>query len=98
MKQILIIDDEADIRSMLKEYLEMEGYLVYTAEDGEEALSKMNGETDLILLDVNMPGMDGYEVCEKIRNIVGCPILFLTARTEETDRVNGFKAGETITS
>lgn len=43
MKQILIIDDEADIRSMLKEYLEMEGYLVYTAEDGEEALSKMNG-------------------------------------------------------
>lgn len=93
MKQILIIDDEADIRSMLKEYLEMEGYLVYTAEDGEEALSKMNGETDLILLDVNMPGMDGYEVCEKIRNIVGCPILFLTARTEETDRVNGFKAG-----
>lgn len=93
MKRILVIDDETDIRSMLKEYLEMEGYLVYTAENGEEAFSKITGETDLILLDVNMPGMDGYEVCEKIRSIVGCPILFLTARTEEADRVNGLKAG-----
>ena len=93
MKQILVIDDEADIRNMLKECLEMEGYLVYTAENGESALSKINGGTDLILLDVNMPKMDGYEVCEKIRSIVSCPILFLTARTEEADRVNGFKAG-----
>ena len=76
MKQILVIDDEADIRNMLKECLEMEGYLVYTAENGESALSKINGGTDLILLDVNMPKMDGYEVCEKIRSIVSCPILF----------------------
>lgn len=93
MKQILVIDDEMDIRNMLKECLEMEGYLVSTAKDGESALPKISGDTDLILLDVNMPKMDGYEVCEKIRNIVSCPILFLTARTEEADRVNGFKAG-----
>lgn len=59
-KKILVIDDETDICSMLKDYLQMEGYLVYTAENGTEALSLMNIGPDLILLDINMPGMDGY--------------------------------------
>lgn len=93
MKKILVVDDEHDIRSMLKEYLEMEGYLVYTAGDGEEALKQISRGVDLILLDVNMPGMDGYSLCERIRDTVSCPILFLTARTEEADRVKGFKMG-----
>lgn len=93
MKKILVIDDEKDIRIMLKDYLSMEGYLVYTAEDGREALKKLGNDVDLILLDVNMPYMDGYTLCEKIREYVSCPILFLTARTDEKDRITGFKAG-----
>lgn len=93
MKKILVVDDEADIRKLLKEYLEMEGYLVYTAENGSKAMENIKCQPDLILLDVNMPDMDGYEVCEKIRDYINCPILFLTARTEEKDKVNGLKSG-----
>ncbi len=93
MKKILVADDEAGIRSLLKEVLEMENYLVYTAKNGMEAMAGLKYQPDLIILDVNMPDIDGFTVCEKIRNYVDCPILFLTARTEEQDRVNGFKAG-----
>lgn len=93
MKKILVVDDESAIRGLLKESLEMEGYLVYTAKSGMEAMENLKHQPDLIFLDVNMPDMDGYMVCEKIRDYVDCPILFLTARTEEQDRVNGFKSG-----
>lgn len=93
VKKILAVDDEAGIRSLLKESLEMEGYLVYTAKNGMEAMESLKYQPDLIIMDINMPGMDGYTVCEKIRDYVDCPILFLTARTEEQDRVNGFKSG-----
>jgi len=93
MKKILVADDEAGIRDLLKEVLEMENYLVYTANNGMEAMAGLKYQPDLIILDVNMPDIDGYTVCEKIRNYVDCPILFLTARTQEQDRVNGFKAG-----
>ncbi len=93
MKKILVADDETGIRSLLKEVLEMENYLVYTAKNGMEAMAGLKYQPDLIILDVNMPDIDGFTVCEKIRNYVDCPILFLTARTEEQDRVNGFKAG-----
>ena len=93
MKKILIVDDESAIRDLLKESLEMEGYLVYTAKNGMQAMEGLKYQPNLIILDVNMPDMDGYMVCEKIRDYVDCPILFLTARTEEQDRVNGFKAG-----
>ena len=90
MKKILVIDDEIDICNMLKEYLQMEDYLVYTATDASEALKQICQQPDLILLDINMPEMDGYELCERIRDELTCPILFLSARTEEKDRVNGF--------
>ena len=93
MKKILVADDETGIRSLLKEVLEMENYLVYTAKNGMEAMAGLKYQPDLIILDVNMPDIDGFTVCEKIRNYVDCPILFLIARTEEQDRVNGFKAG-----
>ena len=93
MKKILVADDEADIRSLLKESLELEGYLVYTAKNGMEAMGVLKHQPDLILLDVNMPDMDGYAVCEKIRGYIDCPILFLTARTQEQDRVNGLRSG-----
>ena len=93
MKKILAVDDEQDIRTLLKESLELEGYLVYTAKNGMEAMEGLKYHPDLIILDVNMPDLDGYTVCEKIRDYIDCPILFLTARTQEQDRVNGFKAG-----
>lgn len=91
--KILIIDDERDIRLMLKDYFEIQGYEIYTAGGGQEALKKVMAAPDLILLDINMPDMDGMEVCKKIRDFVTCPILFLTARVEEQDRINGLLIG-----
>ncbi|BBF41785.1 two-component response regulator [Lachnospiraceae bacterium KM106-2] len=93
MKTILVADDELDIRIMLKEYLELEGYFVITAGNGAETIKQVAKNPDLILLDINMPDIDGFTVCEKIRDYLSCPILFLTARTEEMDKVNGFRAG-----
>lgn len=91
--KILLVDDEADILQMVKDYLELEDYLVYTAKNGKEALEKISVSPDLILLDINLPDFDGLEVCRRIRNFVECPIVFLTAKVEEQDRVNGLKCG-----
>lgn len=91
--KILIIDDDIELLKMLKDFLEIRHYEVVTAENGVEALKKIQTSPDLILLDVNMPYMDGMELCKRIRNIVTCPILFLTARVEEQDRVNGLLSG-----
>lgn len=78
---------------MLKSYFERKKYMVTTAENGVEALKKIESSPDLILLDVNMPQIDGMEVCRRIRDKVSCPILFLTAKVEEQDRVNGLLSG-----
>ena len=91
--KILIADDEADIVSMLRSFFESKGYLVLSATNGEEALKQAEQRPDIILLDINMPGLDGLEVCERIRDHVSCPILFLTARIEDTDKVKGFAVG-----
>lgn len=92
-KKILIADDEADIVSMLRAFFESKGYFVLSAVNGTEALKQVEQEPDIILLDINMPGLDGLKVCERIRDYVSCPILFLTARIEDTDKVKGFAAG-----
>lgn len=91
--KLLIVDDEKEIQSMLNEYFSMLGYLVYTAGSGQEALDLLHTEPDLILLDVSMPGMDGLEICRRIRDSISVPILFLTAKIEEQNRVEGFMAG-----
>lgn len=93
MYQILIADDEPDVVCLLQDYFELNHYLVLTAESGEEAVRAASKNPDLILLDVNMPGMDGLEVCRRIRDHVACPILFLTAKIEDSDKVAGFAAG-----
>jgi DNA-binding response OmpR family regulator len=93
VKKILCVDDEPGILTLLKDYFEMNGYQVLTAKCGEEAVAQASKGPDLILLDINMPDMDGMEVCAKIRDHVGCPILFLTARVEEMDKINGFAMG-----
>ena len=89
---LLIVDDEPGITDMIKSYFVSE-YDVLTAYSGREALQKLTGKPDLILLDINMPEMDGLEVCKKIRQFVSSPILFLTARVESVDKIIGFRAG-----
>lgn len=91
--KILIVDDEADIVNLLRDYFEINGYLVLTAQNGTRALEQAGKEPDIILLDINMPAMDGLEVCKRIRNHVSCPILFLTAKVADVDKINGFRMG-----
>lgn len=93
MKKILLVDDEKGVVAMMKSYFETSGYQVLTAYNGAEALRQAVHQPDIILLDINMPGMDGLTVCEKIRDYISCPILFLTARIETADKINGFQAG-----
>lgn len=90
---ILLVDDDLELIKMLKSYFEIRKYNVITAADGIEALKKTEEKPDIILLDINMPCIDGIEVCRKIRDKVACPILFLTARAEEQDCVNGLLSG-----
>ena len=91
--KILVVDDEADIVKLLQSFLEKRQYEVLTAYSGEEALRQAEKSPDLILLDINMPDLDGLSVCEQLRQHLSCPIVFLTARVEEADRVAGFGAG-----
>ena len=93
-QRILVVDDEERIRRLLRMYLEKEGYAIQEAEDGENALSlALDQDFDLILLDVMLPGMDGIEVCQRIRQVKATPILMLTAKGEEANRVQGFEVG-----
>lgn len=91
--KILIVDDDTELLKMLTSYLELKGYSIIAAKDGIEAIEKTSGKPDMILLDINMPRMDGLEVCRRIRDKVSSPIIFLTAKVEEQDRVNGLLLG-----
>lgn len=92
--KVLIVDDEERIRRLLRMYLEREDYVVEEAENGEEALNKaLTYDYDLILLDLMMPGIDGIEVCKEIREKKATPIIMLTAKGEEANRVQGFEVG-----
>ena len=90
---ILIVDDEADIVSTLEDYFLYNDYNIMTAANGREAIEMAGKQPELILLDINMPDVDGLEVCARIRDFVSCPILFLTARVEDSDKVKGFGMG-----
>ncbi|KKB35611.1 DNA-binding response regulator ResD [Bacillus thermotolerans] len=92
--RILIVDDEERIRRLLRMYLERENYQVDEAEDGETALDlALNKEYDCILLDIMMPGKDGIEVCKELREKKATPVIMLTAKGEEANRVQGFEVG-----
>lgn len=94
MAKVLVVDDEASIVNIISYNLKKEGYEVITAEDGEAGLElAMNENPDLILLDIMMPKMDGYEVCRKIREKSNVPIIMLTARADEVDKVIGLEMG-----
>ncbi|HZW03370.1 MAG TPA: response regulator transcription factor [Anaerolineaceae bacterium] len=92
--RILVVDDEQLYRHLLRVNLEAEGYEVSTATNGEEALEMMSsGQPDLVVLDVMMPNLDGFSTCERIRQFSNVPIIMLTARGEEQDRVRGLNVG-----
>lgn len=91
--KILIVDDEKMLTELLSSHLQKCGYEAFVAENAEETISMLNVYPDLILLDINMPEIDGLELCKMIRQNVVCPILFLTARITEQDKINGLQAG-----
>ncbi|MDE6253008.1 MAG: response regulator transcription factor [Lachnospiraceae bacterium] len=91
--KILIVDDEVMITELLSDHLGDEGYEIYTANSSNHALELLPKNPDLIILDINMPGMDGLELCKTIRAHVSCPILFVTARITEQDKINGLQYG-----
>lgn len=92
--KILIVDDEKEIRELLEIYLQNEGYNVIKASDGKEALDIFNNEEiDLLVLDVMMPNMDGLEVCKRIRESKNVPILMLSAKSEDMDKIQGIMTG-----
>ncbi len=94
LNRILVVDDEERIRRLLRMYLEKEGFQIEEAEDGESALQKASEEDfALILLDLMLPGMDGIEVCSKLRQVKSTPVIMLTAKGEEANRVQGFEVG-----
>ncbi len=93
MHTLLVIDDEKMLTDLLRQHFTNLGYLVYTANDGDTAMALLEKEPDLILLDIMMEEFDGYDFCVKIRHLVTCPILFLTARITEEDRIKGLQIG-----
>ncbi len=94
MTSILIVDDEENIRNLVKAYVEREGYTVYVAQDGPGALAAFRRyHPDLVVLDVMLPGLDGLEVLQQIRRESEVYVLLLTAKSEETDRIVGLTVG-----
>jgi two-component system, OmpR family, alkaline phosphatase synthesis response regulator PhoP len=94
--KILLVDDEKDIVEFIKYNLELENYQVITAYDGEEAIKKMSQHPDLVILDIMMPKLSGYDVCKKIRaerEFQFVPIIFLTAKSSEIDEILGLELG-----
>ena len=94
MHRLLIVDDEEMIRKLIRKYAEFEGHEVCEACDGMEAVTKFrNGNFDLIVMDIMMPELDGFSACREIRKISNVPIIMLSARGEEYDKINGFEIG-----
>ncbi len=91
--KILVADDDKDIRQIIKVYLTGENYEIIEAEDGKQALAFMSDDISLVILDIMMPEMDGMEVCSKIREHYQMPILFLTAKSEDMDKISGLTVG-----
>ena len=93
-KRILVVDDEAKIRSLIRKYAEFEGYSVVEAANGMDALDLIRDQDfDVVILDVMMPELDGFSVCREMQKIKQLPVLMLSARGEEYDRIHGFELG-----
>jgi DNA-binding response OmpR family regulator len=93
-RSILVVDDEEDVRNLVCELLERVGYRVHAASDGRSALRAFHDvKPDLVILDVSMPGLDGWQVLDRIRDLSEAPVLMLTAHDAELERVRGLRAG-----
>ena len=92
-EKIMVIDDERDIIFLLRDFFTFNDYEVITALNAQQATEKLKENPDIILLDINMPKMNGLEFCKQIRNQTDCPIIFLTARAEENDILTGLAVG-----
>ncbi|RDU24218.1 response regulator transcription factor [Anaerosacchariphilus polymeriproducens] len=93
MARILAVDDEKEILEIIRKALEKDGHEVVLCKDGDSALKALSIPFQLILLDIMMPEMDGFELCVKIRNKTDCPIIFLTAKSSEPDIIKGLSIG-----
>ncbi len=92
--KVLVVDDDTNISTLLRLYLEKEGFEVFIAADGEEALSVFEkAQPDLVLLDIMLPKLDGWQVCREIRKTSQCPIIMITAKSETFDKVLGLELG-----
>lgn len=90
----LVVDDDESLRTMLNQYFQREGFTVSTAANGNEALRRFyEDRPDVVILDLMLPGMDGWEVCARLRELSDVPILLLSARTAQTDKLRGFRLG-----
>ena len=90
MKRILIIEDEESIAELEKDYLELSGFEVEIENDGAEGLKKALGEEfDLFILDLMLPGVDGFEICRKVREVKNTPIIMVSAKKEDSDKIRG---------
>ena len=92
-EKIMVVDDDQNIREVIQVLLSSEGYNVIEASNGKEALELVNDDTDLIILDVMMPEMNGYQACVLLREKTKAPILFLTAKGQDSDKTLGFSSG-----
>ena len=94
MYRILAVDDEVRIRAIIKKYAEFEGHCVIEADNGIEAVNIVKRQgIDIVVMDIMMPMLDGFSACRKIRGFSSVPIIMLSARGEEYDRINGFELG-----
>lgn len=94
MRRILIIEDELDIAELERDYLEVNGFDSDIVTNGKEGFEKAVANTyDLIILDLMLPGMDGFELCKKLREMLDIPIIMVTARQEDIDKIRGFDKG-----
>ncbi|MDY5577190.1 MAG: response regulator, partial [Lachnospiraceae bacterium] len=94
MRKLLIVDDEEKIRLIIKKYAEFEGYEIKEAENGMDAVKMCRNEDfDLIILDIMMPELDGFSTCREIRKTKDIPVIMLSARGEEYDKIHGFELG-----
>jgi two-component system OmpR family response regulator len=94
MKKILIIEDDESIGELLRDYLEINGFFVYICTDGKDGLKRINDEEfDLLILDIMLPGMDGFEILKRIRDEKDIPVLVVSAKKEEYDKIHGLRLG-----
>ena len=94
MNRLLVVDDEMNIRKVIREYAEFNDFLVDEAADGEQAVEMAyNNDYDIIVMDIMMPKLDGYSACREIRKSKNTPVILLSARSEEYDKLFGFELG-----